>query len=489
MEERNNHIDGLLRVKLKGHRQEPPGMVWEGIREGLAADRKKRFLLYARRIAAGIAFLAAIGTGYYYLERHGSEPFSGKQTAVSRTSRKPGNLESAPAGSKPDRENTNPVSAEQTPATDHQPPPKVTEQAQKATGKSGTLPETGPVKDQALTAGGHTTRRPGKMEETESLSENYGKKLPEGAFMHSLAEGLIAHTGDTIGTPGPRLVASWDMLAMKEAESSGTNEKKERLSLSASFSPVYSYRTLSVDNTSVRDYYNNSENPAVSYSGGVTLGFKASSRLRFQTGLVYARLGIEVGSVEAVSGISPERFDNYSDISQNANYLLMGNSIGEVNTSSGKEVNTHNATKDSKADLGSGPGNSPIGAGTSYQQVDVSLDQWFHFVEVPFMLEYKVVDGKIDLNLLGGLSTNFLLANDVILKDNGERTYFGTTQDVRRINYSGNIGIGIDIDLTKSLLFTFEPQLKYYLNSFNNHNLITSRPYYIGMYTGIRYEF
>lgn len=486
MEERNNHIDDLLREKLKDHRQEPPGMVWEGIREGLAVERKKRFLVYVRRIAAGIAFLAAIGTGYYYLEHHGHEPFSNTQTATSQTSPKPGSLESAqPVG----KENTNPVSVEHTPATGHQHPPKVTEQVQKAPGKAGTLPEPGPGKYQFITAGAHTARSQDNLKETEGQSDLYGKKLPEESFIHSLAKGLIAHARDTIVTTGPRVHASWDMLAMNERESNGTNEKQDRLSLSASFSPVYSYRSLSVDNTAVRDYYNNSENPAVSYSGGVTLGFKATSRLRFQTGLVYARLGIEVGSVDAISGISPERFDNYSDISQNAEYLLVGNSIGEVNTSSGKEVNTYNVSKESKTDLSSGPGNSPVGAGTGYQQVDVSLDQWFHFVEVPFMLEYKIVDRKFDLNLLGGMSTNFLLANDVILNDNGERTYFGTTRDVRRINYSGNIGIGIDIDLTKSLLFTFEPQLKYYLNSFNNHNLITSRPYYIGMYTGIRYEF
>ncbi len=486
MEDKNKHIDERIREKLKNHRPEPPGMIWENIREAMAAQRKKRVIFIIRRVAAGIALLAAIGTGYYYIEHHGATTLTGQEGKPSVLPGENSQAGRVAGNSTPQKQGTR---------------GKLPSRVHGEIAEKNSLPDRemkvksnspGHLKKNSRTvkhvADTNITGAPaGEGHEILALNQN-----PEPAnydFKHAFLHDLPIRKEDTITTFHPATEASWEMLAYHDESLPGEEKKQDRLSLAATFSPVYSYRNLHEDNTSLKEYLNNSENAVISYSGGFNLGYQASRRVRLQTGLVYTRLGVEVGSVQAVAGYDLDQLSNFRDISQNANYLVIGNSIGEVTSSSGREVNFSQMKMDNQPDSYSGPGNSPVDVETAYQPLDVTMNQWFHFIEIPVMFQYKIIDHKFDLNLMGGLSTNFLLTDNVTLDENGEKSFFGTTGDIRRINYSGNLGIGIDIDLNKKLLFTFEPQLKYYLNSFNNHNLISTRPYYIGMYTGIRYAF
>jgi len=117
------------------------------------------------------------------------------------------------------------------------------------------------------------------------------------------------------------------------------------------------------------------------------------------------------------------------------------------------------------------------------------IDQYFQFIELPFMLRYKLLNRKLKMNLLGGLGTNVLIGNRVMLVTDNGKSRIGETRGIRTINYSGNFGFGFDYDLGKNFLFTVEPQFKYYLNNINEDISLSSRPYSIGMYTGIRYIF
>jgi hypothetical protein len=93
----------------------------------------------------------------------------------------------------------------------------------------------------------------------------------------------------------------------------------------------------------------------------------------------------------------------------------------------------------------------------------------------------------LGVNLLGGLSTNILVGNHASLTMSDKTSDIGSSQNIRSFNYMGNVGLGFDYNLGKNLLFTVEPQFKYFLNSINQGNLISNRPYMLGMFTGVKF--
>jgi hypothetical protein len=118
-----------------------------------------------------------------------------------------------------------------------------------------------------------------------------------------------------------------------------------------------------------------------------------------------------------------------------------------------------------------------------------TIDQYFQYLEVPLLFKYRLIDRQIDFNLLGGLSTNFLIGNKVLYNQDGFTEITGSTSNIRTVNYSGNFGLGVDYNLADRFHLLFEPRLKYYLNSINTDNLIENRPYTIGFYSGFIFLF
>jgi hypothetical protein len=115
--------------------------------------------------------------------------------------------------------------------------------------------------------------------------------------------------------------------------------------------------------------------------------------------------------------------------------------------------------------------------------------QNFQYIEIPVYLRYTVVDSRFDVELLGGLSSNVLVGNDTYLDSGSGSIEVGKTKDMETINYSGTLGVGLKYGLSKRIFLNVEPRVKYYLNSLNNNSDVSYRPYTIGVYTGISYQF
>jgi hypothetical protein len=163
---------------------------------------------------------------------------------------------------------------------------------------------------------------------------------------------------------------------------------------------------------------------------------------------------------------------------------VTSNSIGQINSSNNEEQVISSNNNDLVMFTSTGGLISETGTAT-----DARLEQYFHVLEVPFLARYNIIDRAVNVNILGGLSTNFIVGNEVYLSEGGTESYFGKTSSINTVNYSGNVGIGLDYEMNKNFLFSIEPVFKYYLNSINSENLISARPYNFGFYTGIRYIF
>ena len=117
-----------------------------------------------------------------------------------------------------------------------------------------------------------------------------------------------------------------------------------------------------------------------------------------------------------------------------------------------------------------------------------NIDQRFGFIEVPLELEYRLLDKKFGLNVIGGFSTFFLNQNEIYADVDGSSTLIGEANNMNSTSFSANFGLGLDYSLSKQWNFSLEPQFKYQINTFNNTSG-NYRPFFIGLYTGLSYKF
>jgi hypothetical protein len=115
--------------------------------------------------------------------------------------------------------------------------------------------------------------------------------------------------------------------------------------------------------------------------------------------------------------------------------------------------------------------------------------QQFEYLEVPLILRYRVIDRRLGFHLLGGFSSNFLVDNTAYYQEGGDKEPIGTTGNLRPINYSSVLGMGLDYSISRRFHVNLEPTLRYYLNPINTGSMIRSHPYAIGFFTGLFYTF
>ncbi len=80
-----------------------------------------------------------------------------------------------------------------------------------------------------------------------------------------------------------------------------------RWSIAALATPTY-YGKISSSNDNLSKQIMASEQPVVSYTGGVALAYKVSKRLSIQSGLFYSSIGQELDGINSFSGF--QKYDN-----------------------------------------------------------------------------------------------------------------------------------------------------------------------------------
>jgi Outer membrane protein beta-barrel domain len=457
MKNEKKNIDQLIGEKLKGYEHIPPKDVWNGIAQGLSTKSEKSFLLPFWKIAAGIAILIGVGLSYLMINR--SDNLIENNSLVENNYSEPVSKES---------KNSEIISKETTIVDQNKTP----ENKMSASTKSFAYQN-------------ETVKTTGNSKFTGFVSKNNSESIPKDPDLVVKYPNLSAddlpyqkefnYPDDKIILPvKTKIIASWDML--QENTLAEEVQISDKYSLSASMSPLYSFRDI---RGSHAEDFNNAESGKISYSGGLQFGIRQNKKLSFQTGVFYSRLGIGVDNIYAFNGIR-----GYSEATSSNNTYIAANSIGQINASTKREV-VFSSNK-AEYDMGSLATGLQTESPTS---TDAQLNQYFHVLEVPFLARYNIIDRSVNVNILGGLSTNFIIGNEVYINEGDSESYFGKTSSINTVNYSGNVGLGFDYEMNKNFLLSIEPVFKYYLNSINTENLIDASPYNFGFYTGIRYIF
>ena len=215
------------------------------------------------------------------------------------------------------------------------------------------------------------------------------------------------------------------------------NEK--RFSVTTRIAPVF-FNNFGKGNPLDSKFAQNNSGGELSISYGVNMAYKVSEKVKIRSGISKVDLAYHTTEVS---------FNDFSSASNKKARESMGTMLA-----------------------------SPVKG---------KLNQSFGFVEVPLEVEYALLDRRIGVNLIGGGSALFLDSNEISLTSQTFSSSLGEAENLNKLSFSTNIGLGIDYDFTRNFGVSIEPVLKLQLNTFKDVQGLN--PYYFGVYSGLSYKF
>ena len=216
-------------------------------------------------------------------------------------------------------------------------------------------------------------------------------------------------------------------------------------SKSASIDPQFAENNKSTDN---------------SIGFGIGVHYAINKKIALRTGINKFALGYNTNSVTYSSGLS---------MTSLANVDYTTNAMLELRTSA--------------------KGNALMTFEKNLQKTNTgTINQKMGYYEIPLEISYAIVDKKIGVSLIGGISTLLLDENKISLISSETNLKLGEANNLNSVHFSSNIGLGFKYKFVKSFQLNFEPMVKYQLNTFSN-NAGSNKPILIGLYSGISYRF
>ena len=466
----DKNIDELFREKLQNHEQEPPAYILENVLAGVAGTRRKRRLVLWRVAGVAAALLLAFVAGWQvnYMNRETT-----KQPIVVNRNSFPETKEAIRVipENKITPENSQKIQVAVTK------PSNKTELNKKLLAVNPDSRKEKIASDEKITNA--RIDRPGSLHPLKTRIRLINNNEQFANALHEMKVDIP--TGQKKEQSiDQQIVEQNQLLLLAQNEI----QKKGRWLVGAQVSPAYSVNRGNHSSQYASNMLNSSIGSPVDLGGGVSVEYKPGKRWSVQSGVYYAGLGQTSG--------------NTSNSNKDGVYAVApGN--GYFNTPVNIVANTNTMTMNSNAgviELKSIPSGIVIGNSledkTMASAVVVSsatFIQNFQYIEIPLYLRYNVLDSRFDIDLLGGLSSNVLVGNDTYMEGSSGKTLVGKTQDMQAMNYSGTLGLGLKYGLSKRIFLNVEPRIKYYLNSLNSNVDVSYKPYTIGVFTGISYQF
>jgi hypothetical protein len=469
------NMDNTIREKLEGFSVAPPAHVWNSIQTQMAAQKRKKRMAYIAWISAAAVVVFAFVAGWYFNEQSS--------------------------------EMVLPVAEQQ-----------LTEPENQLFEIETPIPIADPKEDELSFAKNLEIAKPDVTEkdfltESENLvAANTGTGVKKENTIYNLMESLEAlftiknedvhlaayhqeKTGDLQITASDELLIAENI---KEIKNSTTNETG--WIVGAHLSPGYSSYSASHGEQYAQSMTYSGNDGNGNMGGGFSVQYKTGKRLHVESGVYYSQNGqkssnssrgllnfggksdmdllyadpipADPGFVGIVDGV----FSNAVSLSSKG--IAMNSTAGVIvmqNTPEGASIATEAELANSKS--------------TNALVTDGDFSQVFEFVEIPLLLRYEVLSKRFGIELVGGLNAGFVVGNNAYINNNYGTQNIGSTQDISTLNFSGLVGVGMNYRLGKHISLALEPRLNYYLSSINSNPDITYRPYRIGVYTGVYYEF
>ena len=440
MDLKGENIDRLFREGLKDFEVTPPSEVWEGVIEA-RANNKKIFLPVFKYAAAVVAMLLVVGSLYTIINK----PRQSESVAQSNTSTRQDDNKSA----------------------------------EKVVRKNIVKQELADIlSDKVIQASEPVSTR--NETNTLLLAENYNQI--ESKSLSSFLDGksIILNSKVSYSDKGLQVFNEFPNEVIDPEI-----ENKGGWSFGAKFSPLYTSRNVTMSMPgNFKEMYNNVEEGVIAFSGGFNFKYKPADKISIHAGLFYSRMGQKITDLVAYD--VPPFIASTLPVKDGLNSITLNSSFGPV-----VAPETHLYVKDITVARVENKYSSdyfdPVKLGL--EGFDAKISQSFEYIEIPLLISYKVIDRVIDIQLLGGVSTNMLVGNNVFAEFNDQRISLGKTADISKFNYSSIVGFGIEYGFSDQLSFSIEPTFKYYLNSFSSGTRLHVHPFSVGLFSGVSYKF
>lgn len=255
-----------------------------------------------------------------------------------------------------------------------------------------------------------------------------------------------------------------ELLKEKEKKQQAVTEPKvNRWQITSNVAPIY-FSSASNGSPIDQQFADNSKSYDKNLSFGVGVNYALNKKWSVRGGINKLTLGYNTNDIVYFAGLADGNSRGFtsSNIQESASSVVI---IVEDNSASNL-VSFDNV-----------PGKK---AG--------HLNQTMGYVEVPVELSYKILDNKFGIELIGGMSTLFLNENSLSVVSSGMSTSIGKATNLNDVSFTSNIGIGFKYKFWKSFEANVEPKLKYQINTFSE-NAGGFKPYFVGLYSGISFNF
>lgn len=477
---KETNLDGLFREKLINYEQEPPAYILDQVLAGVASAKRRKRVIFWRFAGVAAALLLAFVAGWQFNTR---DTNSMQKTLVQKSTTQPSEAQEISSSDKvidKPEHGTDKLLDKTQIAQANSGNKQIPSERAIITNNSVNLIPTSAKSGNQL-ALNSAERSPEKIQQLISLRSHLKSDIPELRFFQGDKLQMIAHESTE---------KSLDELIMEKNHELALTEKNAKAVwlVGAQVSPAYSITRSSHSQSYASSMLSSSSNP-VDLGGGISVEFKKGKRWSLQSGIYYASLGQSSGSTSS----SNRNLTASADFSTNKGYEYF-NAAVNIDAKSSKMMMNSTAGVIALSGVPAG-----IVLGTNLEDKtqslsavvvsDASFVQNFGYLEIPLYLRYTILDWKFDVEMMGGFSSNLLVGNNTYMESNGSRNLIGSTQDMQSINYSGTLGIGLKYGLAKRFYLNVEPRVKYYLNSLNTNSSVTYKPYTIGVFTGLSYEF
>lgn len=473
-------FDELLRKKLEEHAVEPPEHVWQNIRSGMEATKRSGFAVYWRWAAAAAVVILALGAGLFFITQNPETPVIVEQLpetekpAITEQPVTP-DVDRTPEKQSPEIHVVDALEAESHLVTDEPAQSKIVRQ---------------------------NAQTPDKQEDTENLLfERVQKKTlafidSKTALISGEKQAGFIRKPYAVNTEAQSGLSEEDKriieanIARLEAKSKTKNETGEKWRVGMHVASAYASSSKSYKEDYAQNMTNATDKSGTNTAGGFSVQYGNSSRWKFESGFYYSstsngsqnryslkssNMNLNIATNESMSNSNSDRYNTVLNIE---------NGETTINGSAG-------VIKISKI-----PSNSSVIAQPEYlsmasevMMAQGEIIQEFNYVEVPVIARYLLFASRLDVELIGGLSANMLVGNNVYMNSSSGKERVGAIADLSVVNFSATGGLGLSFDLTKNLALSVEPRASYNLNSLSKNSEINFRPWRMGVYAGVTYAF
>jgi len=463
------NIDELFREKLQNYEQAPPDYLLENILAAATGNNRRRKLILWRIAGVAAALLLAFVAGWQFNTRDGvvlKQPMVISQNAA------------------PKAESEKIIQAEA----------KMTiKQTESSIPLVAPSSQTEKVKNKEFAESSKSIKYVSVAEPDQQASNNESLLLKPLHYLYSLIpndKGPVQKLQErkTKEAADEWIEKSIDQQIMEQNKQAmlaqNSDKEKGRWLVGAQVSPAYSVSRSSHSKQYASNMLNSQSTNPVDLGGGLSVEYKPGKRWSLQSGVYYSGMEQSSGSStysNAKNSFAPNVGSDYLStnliVDATTNKISMNSTAGVIEFKGIPSGIALEANLDNKSVAG------------AIVASDATFVQNFEYLEIPLYLRYTLIDSRFDVEMLGGFSSNLLVGNQTFMESNTGKSLVGKTQDMQTMNYSGTLGVGLKYGLSKRLYLNVEPRVKYYLNSLNSNSSVSYKPYTIGVFTGLSYEF